>query len=747
MLVVDSQYLEEWENAEDEVDEDDNYETVIYQPTLFEYFEEDNTSIDPNIIFISDSRWSSALEEFRACSIFAFDIETYGAESWHPLFFYKNKIRLLQVGLPSGICLMADLGGWLNESPKETLKEYSEFLDILGQKLFDPAVPVIGTNLKFDFTTVREHFGFIGRQARDLMILSQILWAGVAVEKAKAGENRAERCKISHGFKAIAERLGFGEVDKTQQSSNWGWKLSNKQFNYAAKDVLLALEIYKKMKDLVVAEGLKYTAFVECNAVSVFSEMEFRGAPVNIELAKELYKDYEKERDEWVVKFQEHFPEVLWTSNKQVLEAFIEKIPGFLDIFKEGEKPSVSAEVLNQLDHPACVALLYSRMLTTSMNNIKIYIENSFRGSIRGFYRQIAPGGSGRTTCSAKLTVNNRSYKLGAQLQNPPNMIRQFKGKLRPVREIIQAPEGYVFGIFDGAQMHMRIASQLSRDPVLVKIFQDDFDGHSLLASTLAKQSGKNWTPEFISGVLGKGPRDEKWNLDKDRAKPSDEEESAWLPKIVGTCKDFRDKSKTVLYSCLNGSTAGRITSSMISDGLEWFTYDHGKELFSNFKRIYPNLVEFISGRYDAINRTSHDFSGFKTHDGKPVEGLWGRMKTLTGRIIYYKKYPSRFKKGQLEVSYTDATASNWLLPEADMIKAWSVEVFNLFLDNPKWEAYICNLVHDEINVVIKEEYALEAAIQIREKMRQVFGRWLTVIPPLEEADPKSFICQNWSQK
>lgn len=758
-MILTEEELQFHELCEDE-DPNEDRELVIYQPSLLDYFQEDSQELDQSIVLADDPRWKDCLLLFKATKMFSLDQETYGAEPHHPLFFKLNRIRLIQVGLPNGLCMMADLGGWQEIDKPDYAQRiettYNEFFTVLAEKLADPEVIVLGVNLKFDFTTIRHHFGFIATQARDLMIISQVLFAGVGVEKAKVGENRSERCKISHGFKGLAQRLGF-EVDKTEQSSNWGWNLRNAQLNYAASDVTLLFPMFEKLKAMVIKAGLTYTAFVECNAVSVFSEMEYMGAPVDLELAQTMLSEYEDMRDKWVAEFEVLFPTVQWSSNVQVLQAFQESIPEFNTLFEDDEKPSVSAEILNKLKHPAAEALQQARILHTAVNNIKIYIDNSFDNHIRGFYRQIAPGGSGRSTCSAKMSVNRKSYSLGAQLQNPPNMIRRYKGQLKPVREIIKAPEGYSFGVFDGAQMHMRIAAELSQDPMLLRIFRDDFDGHSVLAAKLAEQAGKGWTAEFISGVLFKGPRDSEWDRAarafyqkyKDQTNTFEQvlDIEPWIKSITGECKDYRNKAKTVLYSILNGSTAGRITQSMLSDGLKWFTYDHGKALVSYFNKIYPKLVKFIRDQHTKANETDADFSGFLTHDGQPVMGSWGKVKTMTGRHIYFKKYPSRFKPDKMEVSYTDATAANWLLPEADMIKHWAVEVLHEFYAHPEWGAYICNLVHDEINVVFKTKYADVIAPMIREKMEKVFGNWLRTIPPLEEADPMGFVCNNWSEK
>ena len=753
MITIDEDFLLDEEEAN--FDDEENSELVIYQPSFEDYFEEDATGLDSSIVLIEDSqKWTEALAEFKETNIFGFDLETYGVNPVDPLFFARNKIRLIQVGLPSGQCLIADLGGWLEskEEKNSRLELYREFLQVLKEKLEDTQVIVLGVNLKFDFTTIRHHFGFVGVQARDLMIISQVLWAGVGVEKAKKGEKRSERCKISHGLKGIAERLG-AVVDKTQQSSNWGWGLSNKQFNYAAKDVIVLFELFAKLKPQIINQGLTYTAFVECNAVSVFAEAEFMGVPVNLQKAKHVLAQYEEKMAEHVAVFESYFPEVNWKSNKQLLEVFQEKLEGFNDLFDKDTKPSVGKEALNQIDHPAINALIKAKVLKNAINNIVLFINNSFDGRIRGFYNQNVPGGTGRSSCTATLRANRKEYTLGAQLQNPPS------GKsegLPAVRSLVEAPEGYVFGIFDGAQMHMRVAAELSRDKTLLRVYNEDFDGHCLMAAKIAELQGLTWSAEFISGVLEKGEKDKKWEEDAKIAyqqylntadqPPLPFEE--WVDSTKKYCAKLRKSGKTPLYSILNGATAKKITLSMWQDGFDWFTEEDGKKLFEYFKQVYSGLMKFIRGAFNGANAVNIDFSHFKDFNGLPLEGKWGRVTTLTGRHLYFKKYPNSFRQNQLQISYTDATAANWLPAEANLIKHWAVEVFLELRAHPEWDGWIGNLIHDELSVIFKKEYELEVATMIRQKQEEVFGKWITAIPPMEEElEVLKFVHSSWDEK
>lgn len=941
-------------------------ETVIYQPTLLDYFQEDSQPLYDSVVLLDDPRWDECLEYFASTKKIAFDLETYGAEPWHPLWHRKSKIRLIQVGLTNGLCMIADLGGWTEvkkEDYKNRLfKKYGSFLSVLKDKLFDYETIIIGANLKFDSLAIRQQFGFILRQPRDLTILSQVYWAGAGVEKAKSGENRSERCKMSHSLKAIAERFGY-EMDKTSQSSNWGWNLSNSQLNYAADDVLLAIKIFDDFRPLIVEAGLAFTAFTECNCVSVFAEMEFYGMPVDLESAKLEVPKYEEKIQHFVDIFEKDFPGVLWTSNSQVLEAFQAGIENFKDLFGPEDKPSVSAEILHQVDHPAAKALLEARKLSTGLNNIKGYIQNSYDGRIRGVYRQIASGGMGRSTCSGQMSVNRRKYSIGAQLQNPPNAYKKYKGVLRGVRELVKAPPGYKLIVADAAQAHMRIAAQVSGDELLLKIFNDDFDGHSILAGKLAQLSGLPWSAEFISGTLGKGPRDSNWIEEakqnftnrqnfKDAVvneKGEDITKEVWFDWVKGQAKTFRSVGKTMIYSCvplstqcftkegwvgysdlkvgdeilgynedlktlewtpvlekfiykdspvidwrvgntksfkstpnhrwisetgvftteefsperyvvntaklefteeeeaalrgyfssyvqrdlvskdvlwfqsddsnlrnemqlsgyllgynpvvqgnvvwfsseqstkledvevntlpnqdvwcvrtklstwvikdyetnyititgnsLNGSTKGRIYQELISTGFTWATMDSAAELVKFFNESYPDLVKYIKSQYQKANDSSFSFRDYKTFDGYPIEGDWGLVTTLTGRRVFLKKYPNKFRNNELQVSYTDCTAANWLPVESDLIKSWLVGVYNSFCDNPHWDAHVCNVPHDEGNFLCLEEHAEEVAIMIYEKMKEVFNSFLTRLSGVEEMDPRSTICDNWSEK
>lgn len=700
--------------------------SAVYQPCLLDFFKPD-VELDENIIIIGAKEhnhhlFEPFLKEFESCNIFATDCETFGQEEgWQALWWYKNQIRLLQIGLESGLVLIIDFGGWEEKQQWSEIKQnnlVTKTLEVLGRKLFDLSVAVLGVNLKFDLTTYREKFGFVSRQCRDLMIISQVLWAGVSVSKAGKGENRSERCKISHGLAGIAERLGF-EVDKSEQVSAWGWPLSNSQINYAAKDVRILFPLFAELRTRILNFGLQYTAWVECNGVSAFVDMEYFGVPISEAKCREIILKLEKEYQESISVFKQSFPGVSPTSQPQVLSALKTVYP---------DLEAVNKEILYKLDHPAAKALIKARAIKTDIDYVSDVLKHSFRGSIRSMYRQISASGNGRSSCSKDITIRRKKHRVGTQLQNPS----------KKIRDIFEAPPGYVFFDFDGAQMHARIATQCSGSKLLQKIFSEDYDGHSILAGRIAELAQKHWLTlegdnltEDIKTLLSV-----KWNQDLIFDIKAKKENVKDLPPLIKKVAiDFRDVAKTTLYSLLNGATAGRLLLAMHNEGYKWFTIENAKDTLAYFYEVYPELKIYIDAAIKKASLESHDFSNFKDFDGESLGSNWGRTQTLTGRHLFLKKYPNKFKPDKLEVSMTDCTAAQWTLVEKNLMIHWAIEVLWEADKHPEWDFHMCNLPHDQGTFLGKEEYAAEIAPVVVNKFVEVCSKWIKIIPMVEASD------------
>jgi DNA polymerase I-like protein with 3'-5' exonuclease and polymerase domains len=553
------------------------------------------------------------------------------------------------------------------------------------------------------------------------MIMSQVIWAGVGVFKAGKGENRSERCKLSHGLKGFAERLGF-EVDKTQQTSAWGWSLSNAQINYAATDVRILFPMFHAMRQMILDQGLIKTAFIECNAVSVFANMEYFGMPVDLNKAKATLAQYRERQKELEAIINEHFPGKVYTSNPQMLEAFRAKWP-------EANLESVSKDAIGGIDHPAIKAFLEVKPLNTDIAYIEGVIKNSFRGSIRCMFRQIAGSGSGRSACSQNITVNRKKYPVGAQLQNPSKNFRHIFTSEDP---------NIGLGIYDSSGSHMRIATQYCKDPLLLKIFTDDFDGHSILASDIAKMCGDDFSPEYIMDLKAK-----KDLQDEGKYELTDSEKK----DVKKALKTYRNLAKTLLYSSLNGSGVATMLTAIHKVGMSWATEEDAKKIRDLFYSRYPELIKLIKSTPKEASKHSFDFSHFLDYNGQSIGDDWGLVKALGGRHIYMKKMDGLYGK---QVPFNDAVSALWLATEADGMKKFLYEIQNKFWETPEWNANVVHMSHDEALFTYEKLHTKAIAEFVVGTMNEVFSEYVNVIPALDGAtlnNPTNGMKTSWDEK
>jgi hypothetical protein len=174
---------------------------------------------------------------------------------------------------------------------------------------------------------------------------------------------------------------------------------------------------------------------------------------------------------------------------------------------------------------------------------------------------------------------------------------------------------------------------------------------------------------------------------------------------------------------------------SMHNAGYKWFTIEQAKETLNYFYKVYPELKTYIDSALKEASSTSKDFSAFLDVNGKPLSGDWGLTKVLSGRHLYLKKYPNKFKPEKLEVSMTDCTAAQWTPVEKNIMIHWAVEVIWEADSHPEWDFHMCNLPHDQGTFLGREEFAEEISKVVVYKFQEVCSRWIKSIPMVEQSD------------
>ncbi|RUR77068.1 DNA polymerase I [Chlorogloeopsis fritschii PCC 6912] len=646
-------------------------------------------TLDEDIIRPLDRRYQSALLAWDKCDRFALDIETYGEHPGDGLNPWLGSIRLLQIGLPDNRVIVVDLGGWDGKADTNL----DGFLTRLEKHLRNPNKIVMGANLKFDLLFLKVKYGFEARCCQDVMLMSQVLWAGLP---------------INHSLKAIASRIGI-EIDKTQQMSEWGFELNNNQLNYAAKDVKVIFPIWKELDTLLRSSKVIGSATFENVALPCFVQMEYYGMPVDYELLLETIDKYEAVTTQVLQPFSDIFPGVNPDSSQQVISAVKEKLN--IDLI------GTSQEALAAYwDNPALKAISLWRTLTTYLDYFYGIKAAYFDGAVRGVYRQINPSGFGRSTCGSDKKAN----RVGVNLQNPPARVPEEleQYNLPPLRTVFRASENDTLLVSDLSSAHARIACEVSRDRTLTEAYNSGADIHAITAAGIAKLQGRDWTPDYITKAR------------KDKSNPDN-----------AIASQLRQLAKPVFYGSLNCQGAMTLKVTVQKDcGLE-LSEEESKAAIAAWKETYAGIHRFQQQTHRKANSRRYTFDFCKGEFGL-VTGASGRKAYLPMRISDF----SRDKTPQVKIS--DCSSFVWTSCEADIIKG-AMGVFLLRCDeNPEWGVRICNMAHDEVDVICNKDFAPKVAEVLQANMRAAMAFFIKTIPPDDlSSKPDSLIVNSWADK
>ena len=174
---------------------------------------------------------ASLLERYLQAEAIAVDTETMGL---NPL---RDRLCLIQLSDPAGYVSAIRVARGQTEAPR--LQQLLEASDIT--KIFHFA--------RFDLATLKHHLGI----------------ATAPVFCTKIASKIARTYSPKHGLKALVQELEGIELDKSQQSSDWGNvdALSEDQLSYAANDVRYLHSLRGKLADMLKREE-RWTLMQQC---------------------------------------------------------------------------------------------------------------------------------------------------------------------------------------------------------------------------------------------------------------------------------------------------------------------------------------------------------------------------------------------------------------------------------------------------------------------------------------------------
>jgi len=431
-------------------------------------------------------------------NIVAVDTETQGLNSYLP----GKAVRSIQ------FCWDADFGGvfvplgieedcyytnksqgcsfWQQESLEEAVQIIQEIL---------AEAQCIWHNGKFDRLWLAEW----GKREFGKPIIAPHIYMDTLHIAHSLDENRSLKLK-----QLITSELGYPTYDISDKLT----KDLDILIPYAARDTVATLLLAQKYTNALKTPDLKRLRKLYTRVIrpmdGIFTEMELRGWPVDrdtcLELRKVVTVEFKKVEADLHDILREHNITVMskaFASPKQLIDLIFGQLKypvnpdKRLSQTKTGSLSTGSDALLHLKGKPFIDKLLewrgLAKMLSTYIEPMILAAEA--RGRITTSYR-LTGTVTGRTA-SGKENERKSSKGNGMNLQNLP--YTKYGPKKLSVRNCIRAREGWSILEVDFSQIELRIAGELSKDPLLLRAYREGQDIHAIRAMRIMHMTPETW--------------------------------------------------------------------------------------------------------------------------------------------------------------------------------------------------------------------------------------------------------------
>lgn len=390
---------------------------------------------------------------------------------------------------------------------------------------------------------------------------------------------------------------------------------------YAARDPEITYELYeyqkrfmyydkeRKKEDRNGMNGVAWVFFnIEMPCVNVVANMEDTGVLLDMEYTKKLSEQYrikleerEKVFDDICLDYADKIDSFVKTYTKDGDKSPLDdpinlgspKQVAILlyDILKlkspDPKNPrGTGVEVLSQIDHPVCKAILdyreIKKLLSTYIDKLPECI-NPNDGRVHGRFNQMG-------------THTGRFSSSDPNLQNIPS-------KNKDIRKMFSASPGYVMMSSDYSQQEPKIMTQLCQDEKMIQAYKDGKDLYAEIASLSFSRSYRDCL-EFETNEDG------SWKLDEHGERITYKEG-----------KSYRTQAKSILLGVLYGRGVPSIAEQLFGVPKN----DEEKKAFTKKAQAVKDSV--LKG-FPAIE----DFEQESLYMGETlgyVTTLWGRKRRL----------------------------------------------------------------------------------------------------------------------
>jgi len=336
---------------------------------------------------------------------------------------------------------------------------------ILEEVLSDPRIKKIGQNIKYDLIVLHRAGIQLKGVDKDTMILSYLLepnWGKHSLDKLAA--HYLNKATISY-----QEIAGKGKQAKTMNQI-----AVERVAPYACQDADLALQLAEILWPKVEAAGLSSLyQDIELPLIEVLADMEMWGVRVDARQLAEISAEIQEAMERLEKKIYSLCGVTFNLNSPQQLSRVLFEVMGLPPSRKTKVTRGYSTgiAVLEELakKYPIARDILEYRQLAKMKNSYADALPkliNPHTGRIHTSYNQT-------------VAATGRLSSSDPNLQNIPAR-GEWGQRFR--KAFIPEP-GHLFLSADYSQIELRVLAHLSRDPGLIKVFQDERDIHTETAN------------------------------------------------------------------------------------------------------------------------------------------------------------------------------------------------------------------------------------------------------------------------
>ena len=335
-------------------------------------------------------------------------------------------------------------------------------LSLLRPILENPKIIKIGQNIKYD-ALILKRFGIeIVGIGFDTMIAAHIV-------SPDARSNKIDNLSLeylNYRMVPIEDLIGTGKNQITFDKV----ELEKASF-YAAEDADVALQLFKILRNKLSENNLfDYYEQIEIPLIKVLLDMEKDGTFVDEKLLKSMSEELGNKLDILITDIYKEAGTEFNINSTQQLANILFDVKGLRKI----RKRSTAEEVLKQLvtDDPLPSLMLEYR----KYNKLKNTYLDPFPELINPITKRIHSSFNQTVTATGRLSSQNPNF------QNIPirtDIGREMRKAFRPQEK------GWKILSADYSQIELRIMAHLSKDPELIKAFENNEDIHARTASSV----------------------------------------------------------------------------------------------------------------------------------------------------------------------------------------------------------------------------------------------------------------------